>query len=165
VSAVIFIATPHRGSYLARGFARDLLHRLIESSGDLADLGAELFDGRAGAHVRLGRLPTSVDDMAPGSPFVEALATLPIRPRVTVHSIIPVLGDGPLADERDGVVAYTSAHVEPVDSELVVRHCGHSTQDHPQTIEGVRRILLEHGDAVSASGGCVADVPPVPRDR
>jgi pimeloyl-ACP methyl ester carboxylesterase len=154
VTEVIFIATPHRGSYLARGVLRDLLHRLVDLSGDLAGLGADLFHGRTGTHVCLRRLPTSIDDMAPGSPFLGALLSLPIVPRVSVHSIIPVLGDGPLADERDGVVAYTSAHIEPVDSELVVRHCGHSTQDHPQTIEEVRRILLAHAAAVSVPGGC-----------
>ena len=30
VTAVIFIATPHRGSYLARGFVRRMLHGLVE---------------------------------------------------------------------------------------------------------------------------------------
>lgn len=43
----------------------------------------------------------------------------------------------------DGVVKYESAHIEGVASELVVRS-GHSAQAHPQTIEEVRRILLEH---------------------
>jgi len=41
------------------------------------------------------------------------------------------------------VVRYTSAHIEPVESELVVRS-GHSTQSNPHTIEEVRRILYRH---------------------
>jgi len=41
------------------------------------------------------------------------------------------------------VVEYQSAHIDGVESELVV-HSGHSAQDHPDTIEEVRRILLEH---------------------
>jgi hypothetical protein len=44
---------------------------------------------------------------------------------------------------RDGVVAYASAHVDYVESELVVRG-SHSCQSLPATIEEVRRILHEH---------------------
>jgi len=40
-------------------------------------------------------------------------------------------------------VAYSSAHLEGVASELIV-HSGHSTQEEPQSIEEVRRILLEN---------------------
>ena len=43
----------------------------------------------------------------------------------------------------DGVVRYTSAHVDYVQSEFIVR-TGHSSQDHPLVIEEIRRILLEH---------------------
>ena len=52
--------------------------------------------------------------------------------------------DGPLATADDGVVKYRSAHIPYADSELVVRHSGHSTQSNPITIAEVRRILLEH---------------------
>jgi len=41
------------------------------------------------------------------------------------------------------VVEYQSAHIEPVDSEKVVRS-PHSTQSVPATIEEVRRILRLH---------------------
>jgi hypothetical protein len=54
-----------------------------------------------------------------------------------------VLGEGPLTARTDGVVAYESAHIEGVESEKVV-HFGHSTQGHPETIEEVKRILIEH---------------------
>ena len=69
--------------------------------------------------------------------------TLPIAPGVHAHSIIPVKGSGPVEDGNDGVVEYKSAHIDGVESELVVRS-GHSTQATPQTIEEVRRILYEH---------------------
>ena len=63
---------------------------------------------------------------------------------MTAHSIIAVKGEGPpWTGKNDGVVAYDSAHMEGVASELVVRS-GHSTQGEPATIEEVRRILLEH---------------------
>jgi len=40
---------------------------------------------------------------------------------VRAHSIIPVKGDGPPEEGNDGVVEYKSAHIEGMDSELVVR--------------------------------------------
>ena len=41
------------------------------------------------------------------------------------------------------MVQYSSAHIEPVQSELVVKS-NHSTQGNPHTIEEVRRILRLH---------------------
>jgi hypothetical protein len=70
-----------------------------------------------------------------------------MAPGVAAHSIIAVDGDGPpWSGKSDGVVAYDSAHLEGVDSELVVRS-GHSTQGMPATIEEVRRILRLHLEA------------------
>src|SRR4051794_27956456 len=86
---------------------------------------------------------TSFNGMAPSSPMIRALASISIVPTIHAHSIIPTLGDGPLETRDDGVVDYSSAHLEGVDSELVVRG-GHSTQANPATIAEVRRILLEH---------------------
>jgi hypothetical protein len=54
-----------------------------------------------------------------------------------------VKGDGPAAEGDDGVVKYTSAHIEGVVSELVVRS-PHSCQGNPHTMEEVRRILRLH---------------------
>jgi hypothetical protein len=94
--------------------------------------------------------PTAVDNMTPGNRFVQTLSQLPIAPDVAVNSIIPVEGDGPPQGQDDGVVEYDSAHIEPVESELVVRS-GHSCQANPHTIEEVRRILLKH--LAAAEGG------------
>jgi hypothetical protein len=67
---------------------------------------------------------------------------MPIAPGVHVHSIIPVKGDEPAEEGNDGV-EYKSAHLDGVESELVMRS-GHSTQPLPETIEEVHRILDEH---------------------
>jgi hypothetical protein len=88
-------------------------------------------------------IPTALDNMDPSSPFLRTLASLPIAAGVQVNSIIAVKGNGPVEEGDDVVVAYTSAHVEGVESELVVRS-GHSTQATAETIEEVRRILYEH---------------------
>jgi hypothetical protein len=88
-------------------------------------------------------IPTALDNMDASNPFLRSLAAMPIARGVHAHSIIPVKGTGPVEDGNDGVVEYKSAHIDGVESELVVRS-GHSTQSTPQTIEEVRRILYEH---------------------
>jgi pimeloyl-ACP methyl ester carboxylesterase len=140
---VVFIATPHRGSYQATGWILDLVRRFITLPATLVSQFQGLVEGQAFAKLGIRQLPTSVDNMSPGHTFVRALNDLPIDPGITAHSIIAVLGDGPVTGKTDGVVAYESAHIEGVASELVVRS-SHSTQGHPDTVEEVRRILREH---------------------
>ena len=88
-------------------------------------------------------IPTALDNMDSSHRFIEALSATPVDPGVHAHSIIPVSGTGPPEEGNDGVVEYMSAHIDGVESELVVRS-GHSTQARPETIEEVRRILYEH---------------------
>jgi hypothetical protein len=94
----------------------------------------------------MGRLPTSIDNITPGNHFLKTLAGIPVAPGVAAHSIIAVRGDGPPERGSDGVVSYASAHLEGVESELVVRS-GHSAQSNPEVIQEVRRILVEHAGA------------------
>ncbi len=89
-------------------------------------------------------VPRSTDNMNPNSGFVRLYSSIPIAPGIIAHSIIAVDNpEDPQEEWSDGVVAYSSAHLEGVASELIV-HSGHSTQEIPQTIEEVRRILLEN---------------------
>ena len=149
VERAVFVATPQQGSFLAeRRFAR-LLAKLIALPGELqGTLGSLLADqDRLPADLR-GRLPTSLDNMNPSNPLVKILSRTPIDERVTAHSIIAIRSADPddpdaLALADDGVVAYTSAHFEPVASERLVP-TSHSCQSDPATISEVRRILREH---------------------
>lgn len=157
VDRVVFIATPHRGSYLAGpAIVRRLAAKLISMPRELTTTSTDLLAVRdpASRMVTLERFPTSIDNMSPGNPFVKTLSVIPIAPGVSAHSIIPVEGDGPLDDGVDGVVAYSSAHIDGVESERVVRPSSHSTQSNPETIDEVRRILLlqaeQHPCAVAA---------------
>ena len=89
-------------------------------------------------------VPRSIDNMDPKNSFIQILGSIPISSDVSAHSIIAVRNPNePREKWVDGVVSYSSAHIEDVTSELVV-HSGHSTQSDPETIEEVRRILLEH---------------------
>jgi len=148
VNEVVFIATPHRGSYRVTALVLDLVRWLVTLPPnvvkDLQDVVRQ--NPEAVTRQALGGLPTAVDNMRPGHPFVRTLAASPIADGVTVHSIIAVEGDGPPEEGSDGVVKYKSAHLEGVASEKIV-HSDHSTQGHPETILEVRRILLEHVEA------------------
>ncbi|MGH0032703.1 MAG: esterase/lipase family protein [Myxococcota bacterium] len=150
VERVVFVCTPHRGSYLTltriAGFrpAR-WAAGLIELPGQMLDATVDLVSLNQDRRIRrsIDGIPTSIDNMTPGNPFLKTLVGRPLRDGVAAHSIIAVQGDGPAEEGSDGVVRYGSAHLEGVDSERVVRS-GHSAQGHPDTIEEVRRILLEH---------------------
>ncbi len=153
VRRLVFIATPHRGSFQARAWVTDLLARLVKMPSELTGIGTEVFALRREqavfAHVK--RIPTSVENMSPGNPFIRTLAAIPVAPGVAAHSIIAVKGDGPPEKGNDGVVAYESAHVDGVDSELVVSS-EHSVQGNPHAIEEVRRILMLHAAQLDAAG-------------
>jgi hypothetical protein len=146
VTRTVFIATPHRGSYLAGSFVRRWVRKLVTLPRKLVDTGQQLL--KISDKLKLPRefgnnFPTSIDSMSPRNKWLLALADIPLAPHVTGHSIIPVKGDGDYRLGKDGVVAYSSAHVDYVKSEFIVRS-PHSCQSQPATIEEVRRILHEH---------------------
>ena len=161
VSRVIFLATPQRGSYVAGFSVAQLVARFVKLPLRVAQALGDVITNNADA-LRFDPSKTrtggSVYGMAPGSPFINALAPVPIVPSVAAHSIIAVKGDGPVESGDDGVVEYSSAHISGVASELVVQS-GHSSQSNPQAIAEIHRILLLHlkdACAVGVGAGCVA---------
>ena len=154
VRRVVFIATPHGGSYLAEYSIGRMIAGFVTLPLKIAGATAEFITADPAAlrvnpkGVRVG----SVYGMTPGSPLITGLAQIPLVPGVAAHSIIAVEGDGPLEEGGDGVVRYASAHIEGVDSEFIVRSA-HSTQANPHTIAEVRRILLLHADEACAQRG------------
>jgi triacylglycerol esterase/lipase EstA (alpha/beta hydrolase family) len=144
VTRVIFISTPHRGSFLAENWLGMLARRLVNAPAAISNAALELGELREKAALRGSwHVPTAIDNMDWSNPGLRTLYSLPIAPWVHANSIIPVKTE-PAATANDGVVRYESAHIEPVESELIVFPSGHSTQSNPRTIEEVRRILYEH---------------------
>ena len=143
VGRVVFIATPHRGSFLAGNWLGNIARRLVRLPANLAKTSAQLLQVLPRSPTAGTRGFTSIDSMNPRNPALQAIASLPLADGVPGHSIVAVEGDGPFEDGSDGVVEYRSAHVEGVASELVVRSA-HSCQGRPETIEEVRRILRVH---------------------
>ena len=143
VRQVIFLATPHRGSYVAGDWLAHQIARFVRLPGQLLRVTEDIVLRDPELAVRFrGRL-SSVDAMTPGSPVITLLGPAPLASGITGHSIIAVKGDGPFQQDTDGVVAFESAHLDGMASELVVTS-GHSVQQTAAAIEEVRRILLEH---------------------
>ena len=157
VRRLIFIATPHRGSFLSGEWLGSVLRGIVRLPADVTSQsidaltkGGEFFNGRT--LMAGGQLPTAADHMTPGNPFLESLASINVVDGVPYHSIVAVKESFPVVEEGDdGVVQYRSAHLDGAASELVVRS-SHSTQSDPHTIQEVRRILHLHGDSVEIAG-------------
>jgi pimeloyl-ACP methyl ester carboxylesterase len=146
VRRVVFIATPHRGSPLASGPLRGLGTRLCwRPSPFLEALQTVLENNEPGVFTRdfLEEHPTSAGELAPGHPLLMGLCDVRIDSSVAYHSIIADLRDPPGPGGTDGIVPYSSSHLEGVASELLVRGL-HICLDHPAVIREVRRILMEH---------------------
>jgi pimeloyl-ACP methyl ester carboxylesterase len=153
VKRVVFLATPHRGSPLTVGRMASWVAGYVSTPfavaqliGDVSTRNKDAFTLSSAYSLR--RLPTSMDQMNPSNPFLRTLAEIPIAPGVTANSIIAVQGTGPIEEGGDGVVEYRSAHVDGVESEVVIRS-GHSVQDQPAAVEEVRRILLLHASQLA----------------
>jgi len=142
VARVVFVSTPHRGSFLAgRPSIVKLLRWLTVLPRQLAAVSADI--ALNSDAFRNPSAPTAVDNMSPRNAFLRGLQRVPVAPSIAAHSIISVEGTGPFEDGDDGVVEYQSAHIDGVESELVVRS-PHSCQGDPHTMEEVRRILRLH---------------------
>jgi hypothetical protein len=144
VRRVVFVCTPQRGSYLAAMSLAGIVESFIDLPSDLTKRLTDVVSLNPGklALSSMEAMPTSIDNMRPGSSFIRTLAGLPIAPGVHAHSIIAREDPkGPLEDASDGVVKYQSAHIDGVESEKIV-HSSHSAQGNPETIEEIRRILL-----------------------
>lgn len=161
VEREIFIGTPHHGSKLSPSPAGRLAARLVrlprklmKATGDLAHA-----DPTGMIHAGDNQIANSVDMLEPKSPALELLSARPQPPSVHFHSIIgSAYGEG--QDSSDGVVPYSSAHLDNVDSEIIVSASHMNIHHHPRAILEVRRILLEHLRTVQQDG--VMPIPTTP---
>jgi hypothetical protein len=159
VSRVVFMATPHHGSDLARGVVgrvgsnliadpdhiHKLLYRLVKDN-------PNAFDAR-----RFRRFPSSIETLEPNSPILTAFLNMQPRPGVVFHSIIGSYRASGVDQSTDGVVPYRSAHLDGVASEKVasekVVRSDHGVQKDPEASLETRRILYLHvGRNLTAPG-------------
>jgi pimeloyl-ACP methyl ester carboxylesterase len=146
VERVVFIATPHRGSYLAAFGIAKWVGSLVRAPANVVRSFADLvtLNEEATAIRRVDDVTGSVANMSPGSEFLQELVAMPIAPAIQGHSIIATRElTGTKEDWSDGVVEYESAQLSDVESEVVVES-GHSCLSHPHVITEAQRILLMH---------------------
>ncbi len=159
VNRVVFMAVPHRGSDMAKWSVARFGSRLVSLPKALREklpLFARVFEKinkeKYNELERLRRERGDKDgqstvsglyDLDPDSIFIQALADSPMKKGLVYHSII---GDKDLADHpggTDGVVPYSSSHLDNAASEVIV-HSGHSIHRSPAAMRELLRILLLH---------------------
>ncbi|MET4678748.1 pimeloyl-ACP methyl ester carboxylesterase [Stenotrophomonas rhizophila] len=143
VDRAIFIASPHRGAPMANGRLGRIIGRLVRLPSnlllDFAEIVKDLNDPGLPAPEHL-RVPNSIESLSDKNPFVRAAADLKISPHVRYHTIVGKHDGASLALSSDGVVPYTSAHLENAASETVIES-NHSVQEKAEAILEIRRIL------------------------
>lgn len=150
VRRVITIGTPHRGSDYANSYTQWLGRRLIWLPEMMVSATQRVARDNPGFfhNTELLTVNTSIDSLSPDFPVLPVLLTAPRAPWTRYHNVVACVPEegwlGSLAAGTDGVVAYASAHLEDVDSEIVVESDHVNVHRNPKTILEVRRILLEH---------------------
>ena len=148
VSRAIFIAAPHRGTPFAENrfsrFAAGIVKLPVSMLGRVTEIAQLLIDPSSANAAPLTRPLNSISNLSNQDPFVRLATDLPISAKVPFHSIMG--NDTPnlsLQQSSDGVVPYSSAHLDGAQSEKVIRSW-HSVQETPEAIVEVRRILHKH---------------------
>jgi len=139
VRRLVLISVPHRGSNLALAGPSGFFASLIRLPNNLANAVSELSDVVTTLDLR--RPPTSIAGLSPHSPFLQGLNQRPIP--VPHHTILGDRGRGNSPRSSDGVVPYSSGHLDTAESEIIVP-TGHGSFRHPAAIAELRRILQEH---------------------
>ncbi len=146
VHRIIYVAVPHRGSNFADNPAGHLGRLLTSVPQPFQEFYSRISAANPGAFTRAytelgsGKL-NSVSSLSPRQPTLRILAELPYAQPVSTHSIIGNRGQSdPLENSSDGIVPYTSSHLDDAASELVVP-AGHGAFHHPAAIGEIKRLL------------------------
>ena len=174
VNRVVFMAVPHRGSEMAKWMLARFGSRLVtlpELLREQLPIFATIYEKLSMDQEEIERrcrergqeamqeededeeyTITGLHDLDPDSIFIRVLSTSPFKKGLIYHSII---GDQDHADHpggTDGVVPYSSSHLDNAASEVIV-HSGHSTHRSPAAMRELLRILRRHLREESAEGG------------
>lgn len=150
VDRVIFASASLRGSDMATGFMGRLGRKLIGTPEDLWEAGQEAIQiAKPPVDTKVvKKMPNSVDVLDPDNRFLLTINELPTAKGIPYHSIIGDRGKGGNLNRTppistDGIVPYWSSHIDGAVSELIVPS-DHWSNRHPQAIDEVRRILIDH---------------------
>ncbi len=116
---------------------------LSEVGKELAVLSKPRADGQ-----QLKKAPNSLDALDPDNRFITTINAIPPVKGIPFHSIMGDRGKGgnlnrTKPQSTDGMVPYWSSHIDGARSELIVPS-NHWSNQHPQAIAEVKRILMLH---------------------
>ena len=156
VARVIFVSASLGGADMAISLTGRLGSMIMDGPSQFTPVGremAQLMEARPDGKKKFQGLPTSIDALDPNNRFVTSINKIPVRKNIPYHSIIADRGKGGNRDKTspqstDGIVPYWSSHIPGAQSELIVPS-GHWSNQHPQAIAEVDRILRLHSKTTS----------------
>jgi pimeloyl-ACP methyl ester carboxylesterase len=147
ISRVIFMASPFKGSKTADLILFRFSSRLVRFPAELEGHHYRVFTLNRSLMVQskenrliAQRQPSSIDLLSPESADSIALGQLKVAPWIPFHLIIGIRHGSNVRRSSDGIVAYSSSHLDGAESELDVK-TGHTVTHSPKTEEEVLRIL------------------------
>lgn len=148
VQRVVLMAVPHHGSAMAKWSIARLGSNLIRIPSKVVGRSLQYIgtiirvtDGEN--EVVQEMVHTGIDNLDPDNRFIKVLAESPFASGIPVHSVIGDKAGRDAPGGTDGIVPYSSSHIDGVESELIV-DSGHSVQKSPEAIREVARILRLH---------------------
>ncbi len=149
IKRVVFICTPHRGSEMASSGLGRFGTSLIALPFNIASAMTNVLTSAQLVQLTGSskRLPNSITGLKPSNPALPVVN----EARITVpyHSIIGDRGKDHCPDCTDGVVPYSSSHLDGAQSEVIVPG-PHGACKLPETIAELDRILRLH---LKSTGG------------
>lgn len=147
----IFLATPHRGTPFANRWFTKLARRVIQLPvAFVGAVGEALEDKEEGytelfmTQIKNGALQNGPSDLSQNSRFTKLTKDIMPITSMPYHSIIGNSTNSTQPDVMsDGVVPYTSSHLDGAVSEKIIKG-GHSIQETPEAVLELRRILRSH---------------------
>ena len=93
---MVFIATPHGGSYQALGFFGRLGSWLVNLPGRFVKFNVDLMtlEARGFTLGTFSGVPTSIDNMSPGNLFIRNLSAIPIARVLWPILLLPSIANG-----------------------------------------------------------------------
>ena len=146
IKETIFISTPHRGAEMAAWVSSQIMGDLVVSPSEYyqqykqtlmfmsqftRDYNGKIISGNA------------LDNLSPNSPFIKLTQELPYSKDVIIHSIIGNINSAGKLGGTDGVVPYSSSHLDNAASETIIKSDHHAIYK-PACAKEIYRILIEY---------------------
>ena len=146
IGCVILMAPPNRGSDMATfTFSRigssliSLPLKVTQQSGALVQKAVIA----AGVKENNYPIPNGIDSLKPSSRYLEYSVKLPFKKDLFIYTIIGNIEKSGEKSGSDGVVSYSSAHLDNATEEVVIKS-DHSVQQTSDGIREVTHILLKY---------------------